>query len=150
MDRRLQESDYCASHDPGGFTRRHTRLSLNAPQRVGNKQLHRWYVVLSTTRVDRTSPNVMINEFVAQTQGRNIRHYAYYLSERARAYRDTKTDWVRAPESRLEKLSVEKGLLRETEVVQHQLEALLKCDVRGHKNNGSVAHPLRCLNASRH
>ncbi|RSL88605.1 hypothetical protein CEP52_015176 [Fusarium oligoseptatum] len=45
----------------------------------------------------------------AQTQGRNIRHYAYYLAERARAYRDTKTDWVRAPESRLEKLSVEKG-----------------------------------------
>ncbi|KAM5343592.1 hypothetical protein ACJ41O_012129 [Fusarium nematophilum] len=65
----------------------------------------------------------------AQTQGRNIRHYAQYLSERARAYRDTKTDWVRASESRLEKLSVEKGLLRETEVVQHQLEALLKCDV---------------------
>ncbi|KAF4977876.1 hypothetical protein FZEAL_5650 [Fusarium zealandicum] len=65
----------------------------------------------------------------AQTQGRNIRHYAQYLSERARAYRDTKTDWVRAPESRLEKLSVEKGLLRETEVVQNQLEALLKCDV---------------------
>ncbi|KAJ9133002.1 ANTH-domain-containing protein [Pleurostoma richardsiae] len=65
----------------------------------------------------------------AQTQGRNIRHYANYLSERARAYRDTKCDWVRAKESRLEKLSVEKGLLRETEVVQHQLTALLKCDV---------------------
>ncbi|KAM0563111.1 hypothetical protein ACHAPJ_001961 [Fusarium lateritium] len=65
----------------------------------------------------------------AQIQGRNIRHYAQYLSERAKAYRDTKTDWVRAPESRLEKLSVEKGLLRETEVVQNQLEALLKCDV---------------------
>ncbi|KAH8734405.1 ANTH domain-containing protein [Ilyonectria robusta] len=65
----------------------------------------------------------------AQIQGRNIRHYAQYLTERARAYRDTKTDWVRAPESRLEKMSVEKGLLRETEVVQHQLSALLKCDV---------------------
>ncbi|KAH6884525.1 ANTH domain-containing protein [Thelonectria olida] len=65
----------------------------------------------------------------AQTQGQNIRHYAQYLTERARAFRDTKTDWVRAPESRLEKLSVEKGLLRETEVVQHQLTALLKCDV---------------------
>ncbi|KAF5025662.1 hypothetical protein F66182_2268 [Fusarium sp. NRRL 66182] len=65
----------------------------------------------------------------AQEQGRNIRHYAYYLSERGRAYKDTKTDWVRASESRLEKLSVEKGLLRETEVVQNQLEALLKCDV---------------------
>ncbi|KAF7534722.1 hypothetical protein G7Z17_g13319 [Cylindrodendrum hubeiense] len=65
----------------------------------------------------------------AQIQGRNIRHYALYLTERGRAYKDTKTDWVRAPESRLEKMSVEKGLLRETEVVQHQLSALLKCDV---------------------
>ncbi|KAK4128628.1 ANTH-domain-containing protein [Parathielavia appendiculata] len=65
----------------------------------------------------------------AQTQGRNIRHYSAYLSERARAYRETKIDWVRYKEPRLEKLSVEKGLLRETEVVQHQLTALLKCDV---------------------
>ncbi|KAK3394323.1 ANTH domain-containing protein [Podospora didyma] len=65
----------------------------------------------------------------AQTQGRNIRHYSDYLSERARAYRETKVDWVRAKDGRLEKLSVDKGLLRETEVVQHQLTALLKCDV---------------------
>ncbi|PON28349.1 hypothetical protein TGAM01_v202842 [Trichoderma gamsii] len=65
----------------------------------------------------------------AQTQGRNIRHYANYLIERVRAYRDTKTDWVRAPESRLERLTVDKGLLRETEVVQHQITALLKCDL---------------------
>lgn len=66
----------------------------------------------------------------AQIQGRNIRHYAGYLAERVRAFRDTKVDWVRGKETRLEKLSVEKGLLRETEVVQHQLTALLKCDVR--------------------
>ncbi|KAH6619723.1 ANTH domain-containing protein [Chaetomium sp. MPI-SDFR-AT-0129] len=65
----------------------------------------------------------------AQTQGRNIRHYSNYLSERSRAYRETKVDWVRNKEPRLEKLSVEKGLLRETETVQHQLTALLKCDV---------------------
>lgn len=65
----------------------------------------------------------------AQTQGRNIRHYSSYLTERGRAYRDTKVDWVRGKESRLEKLTVDKGLLRETEVVQHQLTALLKCDV---------------------
>lgn len=64
-----------------------------------------------------------------QIQGRNIRHYATYLSERAKAYRDTKIDWVRARESILEKLTVEKGLLRETEAVQYQLTALLKCDV---------------------
>ncbi|CAG9936577.1 unnamed protein product [Clonostachys rosea f. rosea IK726] len=65
----------------------------------------------------------------AVTQGRNIRHYANYLSERSRAYRETKTDWVGAPESRLEQLGVEKGLLRQTEIVQRQLAALLKCDV---------------------
>lgn len=65
----------------------------------------------------------------AQTQGRNIRHYSNYLTERARAYKETKIDWVRGQDSRLEKLSVDKGLLRETEVVQHQLTALLKCDV---------------------
>ncbi|KAF4429425.1 ENTH domain-containing [Fusarium acutatum] len=78
-----------------------------------------------------THRNVLaISSFTdAQIQGRNIRHYAHYLAERARAYEKTKTDWVRASESRLEKLSVEKGLLRETEIVQHQLEALLKCDV---------------------
>ncbi|KAK3945421.1 ANTH domain-containing protein [Diplogelasinospora grovesii] len=65
----------------------------------------------------------------AQTQGKNIRHYANYLTERAQAYRETRIDWVRGKESRLEKLSVDKGLLRETEIVQHQLTALLKCDV---------------------
>ncbi len=65
----------------------------------------------------------------AQTQGRNIRRYANYLTERARAYRETKIDWARSGEGRLERLSVDKGLLRETETVLHQLAALLKCDV---------------------
>lgn len=83
----------------------------------------------------------------AQTQGRNIRHYCNYLTERVRAYRDTKTDWVRAPESRLEKLTVEKGLLRETEVVQHQLTALLKCDVRLNLGGGGGG---RCMRLSRY
>ncbi len=64
-----------------------------------------------------------------QTQGRNIRHYTNYLSERATAFRQTKTDYVRGADNRLEKMTVEKGLLRETETVQHQITALLKCDV---------------------
>lgn len=64
-----------------------------------------------------------------QTQGRNIRHYTNYLTERARSFRDTKCDFVRGAEGRLEKLSVEKGLLRETESVQNQITSLLKCDV---------------------
>ncbi len=72
---------------------------------------------------------VLIVYGTVQSQGRNIRHYNNYLSERARAYRETKCDFVRGAERRLEKMSVEKGLLRETETVQHQITALLKCDV---------------------
>ena len=65
----------------------------------------------------------------AQTQGRNIRHYTNYLTERARSFRETKFDFVRGVEGKLDQLSVDKGLLRETEAVQHQITALLKCDV---------------------
>lgn len=81
----------------------------------------------------------------AQIQGRNIRHYASYLMERVKAYRDTKLDWVRARETRLEKLSVEKGLLRETEVVQRQLTALLKCDVLEEPENEITITVFRLL-----
>ncbi|KAF4124880.1 phosphatidylinositol-binding clathrin assembly protein [Geosmithia morbida] len=65
----------------------------------------------------------------AVTQGRNIRHYSTYLAERVRSYRDTGTDWVRVGENKLENTTVEKGLLRQTESVQRQLHALLKCDL---------------------
>lgn len=64
-----------------------------------------------------------------QQQGSNIRHYAGYLIDRARAFESTKCDYVRAGPGRLKKVSVEKGLLRETEVVQRQIKSLLKCDV---------------------
>lgn len=71
-----------------------------------------------------------VNSFSdAQTEGRDIRHYANYLSERARAYRETKIDWVRDKSNRLDSLSVDKGLLRQTGIVQRQLAALLKCDM---------------------
>ena len=64
-----------------------------------------------------------------QTQGRNIRHYANYLTERAKAYRDIKVDFARGGENRMEKMTVEKGLLRATEALQEQIAALVKCDV---------------------
>jgi hypothetical protein len=70
-----------------------------------------------------------------QTQGRNIRTYAEYLVQRATSYGATKTDYVRAGEGRLKKLSVDKGLLRETESIQEQIRALLRCDVSGLKND---------------
>ena len=64
-----------------------------------------------------------------QTQGTNIRRYSDYLLERARGYRDTKCDYVKVGGGRLQGLSVDKGLLRETEAVQEQIRTLLRCDV---------------------
>jgi len=64
-----------------------------------------------------------------QTQGQNIRRYSEYLTARAKAYAETKTDYVRSGPGRLKKLTVEKGLLREVEIVQKQIRALLRCNV---------------------
>jgi hypothetical protein len=64
-----------------------------------------------------------------QVQGLNIRHYHTYLLMRAKAYRDTRLDWVREGQGRLKRQTVDKGLLRETETVQSQIQALLKCDL---------------------
>jgi hypothetical protein len=48
---------------------------------------------------------------------------------RAKAFNATQTDYVRSGPGRLKRLSVDRGLLRETEVVQKQIRALLRCDV---------------------
>ncbi|KAI9038546.1 ENTH domain protein [Aspergillus affinis] len=65
----------------------------------------------------------------AQSQGHNIRRYSDYLIARANAFETTKTDYVRSGQGRMRRLTVEKGLLRETEIVQKQIRALLKCDL---------------------
>lgn len=64
-----------------------------------------------------------------QSQGHNIRRYSDYLIARADAFDATKTDFVRSGQGRMRRLTVEKGLLRETEIVQKQIHALLKCDL---------------------
>ncbi|KAL4892183.1 ANTH domain-containing protein [Aspergillus ambiguus] len=64
-----------------------------------------------------------------QTQGHNIRRYSDYLVARAKAFDATKTDYVRSGQGRMRRLTVEKGLLRETEIVQKQIRALLRCDL---------------------
>lgn len=63
-----------------------------------------------------------------QIQGDNIWRYSEYLLARAKAYADTHADFVRDGGRRLKRLTVAKGLLRETEVVQKQIQALLRCD----------------------
>lgn len=67
---------------------------------------------------------------IAQFQGANIWRYSEYLIARSLAFSETKTDYVRNGQGRLKSLTVSKGLLRETEIVQKQIKALLKCDVR--------------------
>ncbi|KGO41317.1 Epsin-like, N-terminal [Penicillium expansum] len=65
----------------------------------------------------------------AQSQGHNIRRYAEYLITRAKAFEACKTDHVRSGPGRLKRIGVDKGLLRETEIVQKQIRALLRCDL---------------------
>ncbi|OJJ46935.1 hypothetical protein ASPZODRAFT_131847 [Penicilliopsis zonata CBS 506.65] len=64
-----------------------------------------------------------------QSQGHNIRRYSDYLISRSRAFAETQTDYVRSGQGRLKRLTVDKGLLRETEIVQKQIKALLRCDL---------------------
>ncbi|CAG7924638.1 unnamed protein product [Penicillium olsonii] len=65
----------------------------------------------------------------AQSQGHNIRRYAEYLITRAKAFEATKTDHVRSGPGRLKRIGVDKGLLRETEIVQKQIRVLLRCEL---------------------
>lgn len=75
------------------------------------------------------SRKLAINHFTeVQTQGHNIKTYAEYLLVRAKEYHHTKVDYVRGGEGRLKRLNIEKGLLRETESVQRQVEYLLRCE----------------------
>lgn len=81
-----------------------------------------------------------INNFTdVQTQGQNIRVYSEYLLSRAMAFEKTKCDHVRAGEGRMKRLSVDKGLLRETEVVQDQIKALVKCDLLNHDTENEIS-----------
>ncbi|RMZ80770.1 hypothetical protein DV738_g2662, partial [Chaetothyriales sp. CBS 135597] len=66
-----------------------------------------------------------------QTQGINIRRYSEYLLERVKAYRDCKTDFVQSGVGKMKTLTVERGLLRQTESVQDQVRALVRCDFLG-------------------
>ena len=71
-----------------------------------------------------------INSFTdVQTQGHNIRRYSDYLLARAKAFAAAHVDYVAHGVGHLKRLSVDKGLLRETEIVQDQVRALVKCNL---------------------
>jgi hypothetical protein len=71
-----------------------------------------------------------INSFTdVQTQGHNIRRYSEYLLARAKAYAAGRTDYVAQGQRHMKGLNVDKGLLRETEIVQDQVRQLVKCNL---------------------
>lgn len=84
-------------------------------------------------------------------QGRNINDYGSYLTMRVKAFANVKLDYVKAkadPEGqgRLRKLTVEKGLLRETEMVQNLIGPLIKCKfVEGASDNEVTLTAFRLL-----
>ncbi len=49
--------------------------------------------------------------------------------KRVQAYRNTKIDFVKSGAGHMRRLTVDKGLLRQTEIVQDQIQALLRCEV---------------------
>lgn len=144
MDGGFQRSHNCTPDDSGRVTRGYVGVSIKPQEHVGYEQLHGRYVqslaaqAYVHTVCRRGSDSVSFkNGFFAhvadcspvQTHGKNIRHYSSYLTERARGYRHSKCDFVRGAENHFQKLTVDKGLLRESELVQLQISALLKCDV---------------------
>ncbi|CAJ0871331.1 5146_t:CDS:10, partial [Entrophospora sp. SA101] len=64
-------------------------------------------------------------------QTKNIHSYAAYLEEKVSVYRELKVNFVKEKKlennSRLRRLTVAKGLLREVKILQRQLDALLNC-----------------------
>ena len=85
--------------------------------------------ILSPIALNCGGPRLINFDPIVQVQGENIRHYYNYLIQRVKAYKDTQTDWVKDGKGRLKKQTIDKGLLRETEVVQKQIYAVLKCEV---------------------
>lgn len=82
-----------------------------------------------------------INTFTdVQTQGQNIRRYSNYLVSRAQGFADTGIDFARSGTGRMKTLSIDKGLLRETESIQNQIRALIKCDVRILINGSAIQY----------
>ncbi|EXJ81291.1 hypothetical protein A1O3_07581 [Capronia epimyces CBS 606.96] len=102
--------------------------------REGRPEVTLRYIAESPKRLAISSfTEGMYNDQV-QTQGVNIRRYYEYLLERVRAFRDTKTDYVRSGAGNMRQLTVDKGLLRQTEIVQDQIQALVRCDLLGNQD----------------
>ncbi|KAJ3064504.1 hypothetical protein HK102_008185, partial [Quaeritorhiza haematococci] len=67
---------------------------------------------------------------LGNAQAKNIRAYATYLEEKVFGFREVGDDFVRSKDERIaifRSLPVEEGLLRQVELLQKQIQALLGC-----------------------
>lgn len=81
-----------------------------------------------------------INSFTdVQTQGHNIRRYSEYLLARAQAFEAAKCDFVANGQEHVKGLTVDKGLLRETEIIQVQVRALAKCNMLDDETENEIS-----------
>lgn len=75
---------------------------------------------------------LFLGELAVSQQSKNIQNYGLYLQEKIQGFKDVQVDYVyakgsKSAEGRLRRLTVAKGLLREVEIVQRQMDALLCC-----------------------
>lgn len=131
MDNCFQITHHRTFDDTRGGAKGYIEVSLRTSVKIGDQQLLREYVFTQAILLVKSQETEQSwqNEYEVQVQGNNIRNYHHYLLARAKAFHDTKLDWVREGPARLKRLTVDKGLLRETETVQRQIKALLQCDV---------------------
>ncbi|KAM0713194.1 hypothetical protein Q7P35_000646 [Cladosporium inversicolor] len=81
-----------------------------------------------------------INSFTdVQTQGHNIRRYSEYLLARAQAFEAAKCDFVANGQEHVKRLTVDKGLLRETEIIQVQVRSLVKCNMLDDETENEIS-----------
>lgn len=76
-------------------------------------------------------------------QGPNINDYGVYLTARVKAFASVKIDYVKSKadqggQGRLRKLSIDKGLIRETESVQKLIGPLIKCKMLENEVNNEI------------
>ncbi|KAI5965541.1 uncharacterized protein KGF55_000903 [Candida pseudojiufengensis] len=108
-----------------------------------------------TSMFNLQSSNLVANSGSFNQDARHIIKYAKYLSTRVKQFDATGIDYVRDERSnnsttqqggRLRSLSIEKGLLRETDSVQKQIDSLLKNNFMENEiNNDIVLTAFRLL-----
>ncbi|RKO89231.1 hypothetical protein BDK51DRAFT_38139 [Blyttiomyces helicus] len=109
-----------------------TLILVHILLREGDSDRILGYLVANPAILDASDFRDRTNSSVVNVHAKNLRAYGAYLECKSRSYRELKVDLVRAKAdmiARFRSLPVEDGLLREVELLQAQIDALLACPV---------------------